>query len=739
MASKYEAARSKWTTTVGTDLLPSGGELPPIPNRDDVAAGIAEAPGAFVRGAVRSPAAVLGLSEFMRGRQDPNAAVNSQVMDQILSNRSGIAEPQSLIGRGAQRMGQSAPLMAASWPAIGAIGAESALAGSAVPFENMTTGQVLSTALGGAGRSMGQEIIGDVIASMTEQGAQDAGAGGGGQFLAGLAGGLVSPTSVADDAAQAGNSAARRSAAKAIADEWGIRPGFRSVMSGPYRHPFSKEVTDAATQRAEAEAKRLNVNPGAMRRASSEVKRRMSLDPYGEEQFIKAGSDRIDEARGLFPDPNNRPLTDQILSDEAGVVGMASALSKVDDEARQAAGGRRKVLRNDLAQQWENIYPEGSAAGVNASATATFDKMKADERTLWAAIPRDKMPRLDLRGVRTEIKAIRKNASNRSGKYIPDEFNTLEEMWFDAPFDAVQASYSELAKLMREADKSPPGSDIRQVAVRVKPVVDALKKQLDAIPENAGGLEFQTARNFTRAKNALFNPDSPAYDAVMNLGTTTKQANRILSAEKPVEAAQQAVDILGRSERGRDQLARVFVDRLFDESLGERTPRAILTDMRRNGDVYRTVLGKDRYKLYETLIRKAEMSRRNKTGDVSAVHSTASGVGPVDILFGGADAVREPVAGIRKVAQTIQKYAKSDKQKNAILREALYDSDLWQTLLQMPEPRAVAAWAKEWDVLVARSRAREAARSAVRSGNAEREQLRVNQPLPGQGMGGGVR
>lgn len=561
-------------------------------------------------------------------------------------------------------------------------------------------------------------------------------------MAAGMFGGMIAPGAPADDFADVANASAKRKASRAILDEWGV-PAKRGLggRRGPYRHPFSAEVSDAATDKANAYAKDLNVSMSGMRRAASEAKRRMDLDPRGGERFLVEGSDKIDDARSLFPDPTSRPLTDQILSDQSDVAAMSAELDRVDHEFRTSAGGKRKTVRADLEQEFERLLPNGSADGVYRRATDVWTRANADEKALWNLVPAEQMPMLDLREAKATLKSIRSSPSNTSGKYVPDELLELENMGFSASYSRVQALHSELRSILREAERSLPGSEIRRTAHRVKPIADALRVQLDSIPDGAGGAQFRQARDFTRAKYALFSPESGTFDALMNPQNGPQLARKILNADNAKDEAQRAVDILGRTPDGRDQLSRVLIDELFDESLEQRTPRQILIQLRRKRDVYRTVWGDERYKLFENVVKKAEMSRRRKTGTTAAVDSTGTGRAPVEILFGGAEAVTNPVSAGQKILSKIRRSATTDRERSAILREALYDPDLWQVLIQMPEPRAVAAWIQDWDRLVARARARTdiAARAGVRSQGSARDQdlrLRVNQPLPDQGMGG---
>lgn len=722
MPSKYDKARSSWESDALVPNQSAATEVA-LPDRESLGRGLVRMPAAAVRGAYRSPADVLALSDMMRFRANQPGVVNpdltrSQELDRQQIDRSGIAAPTTFPERVGERWGRTAPLWASSMVGMGAA-VESPLS----MFRNV--------------------VIGDVLASMSEQGAEDAGAGPLTQAGVGMVAGVVAPGGApGDEFATAANSASRRSASRAILDEWGV-PARRGLggTSRTYRHPFSREVSDAATEKAEQYAKELNLSMSGMRRASSEAKRRMNLDPYGNESVLVKGSKKIDEARDSFPDPKNRPLTDQVLSDQADVAAMAAEMDKVDHEFRTAAGGRREVVRSDLERQFENMLPNGSADGVYRRATDVWTKAKADEQALWSAVPESQMPMLDLREAKATLKSIRSSPSNASGRYLPDELLEIESLGFSAPYGRVQALHSELRKIIREAQRSLPGSDIKRVEQRVKPIADALRAQLDSIPADAGGTEFRAARDFTRAKYELFAPDSNTFDALMNPRQGPQLARELLNADDAVGESKRAIDILGRTEDGRDQLSRVLIDELFDESLEQKTPRQIMIQLRRKRDVYRTVWGDERYRLFENLVKKAEMSRRRKTGTTAAVDSTGTGRAPIEVLFGGAEAVTNPVSAGQKILSKIRRSATSDKERSAILREALYDPELWQVLIQMPEPRGVAAWIQDWDRLVSRARARTdiAARSAARSFGSARDQdmtMRVNQPLPGQGVGG---
>lgn len=699
-------------------------KLAPLPDPKSFFQSAYNAPSAFVRGLYRSPADVLAMSDQMRGRANQPAVTNpdmsrAEEMDRLQIARSGIAAPSGYPERVAERMGRTAPLAAAS-------------------------GLGMATAVESPLALLRNSVIGDVVAAMSEQGAEDAGGGGGMQMAAGMVGGMVAPGSAADNFAEAASAGARRSAARAVLDEWGV-PARRTLGGnrGPYRHPFSREVSDAATQEAERYARDLNISMGGMRRAASEAKRRMNLDPYGNEAGLVRGSDQIDQGLALFPDPNSRPLTDQFLSEDADVAAMSAQLDKVDHEFRTSAGGRRAVVRNDLENEFENLLPNGSSEGVYRIGTDIHSESRNAERALWQAVPSERIPSIDVRAAKAELAAIRRSPSNASGRFVPDELSELDSVGDSAPYLQVQELHSVLRGLLREADRSLPGSDLRRAASRIQPVANALRSSLEAIPENAGGAEFRAARDFTRARAALFDPQSSGYEFALGNYDGPKRARLLLNADNGREEAQRAVDILGRRPGGRDQASRVLIDELFDESLEQKSPRQILIQLRRKRDVYRTVWGDERYRLFENVVRKAEISRRRKTGTMGAVDSTGTGRAPIEILFGGAEAVTEPITAGKKVLNAIAKSVANDKERMAVLREGLYDPRLWQVLIQMPEPRGVAAWIQNWDRLVARARARSdvAARTGVRSsGSGRNENIRmsVDQPLP-NANGGGVR
>jgi hypothetical protein len=644
--------------------------------------GPVEPPGvvsSFKRGLYRSPADVDAMANFMRGRSgDRFSQLGSGLtFDQSLAEASGVPEPTTYAGRVAERLGRTAPFVAASMPAIGASAASPLLA-------------------------LRNEVIGDVMASMAEQGADDMGAGPGIQMAAGLAAGIVAPGSVGDDTARLSKSS-------------------RVVTESA--SPFSKEITDAATGKAEELAKTLNVKMASMKRASSEAKRRMSSDPFGNEQFLVKGRDKLEEAKRLFPDKRSRPSTAQILNDEPAVVGMEAALAQVDDEMRQSLAGRRKVVVADLVTEFENLLPEGSAGGVNLRAKSAYANAKAAEQADWSAVPMAQMPTIDVRGAKRIVAALR-SGPPEARKYIPSEAKFIETMPHYASAERVQALMSELLDSQRAAREFGAADHLRRRAKRIGPIITELRKQFDAIPANEGGAEFRRARESTRRLHELFDPEAEGFDALANLTDGRSMIRRIKSSSDPEGEAARAVRIMDQEPGGRENLARVAIDELFDEDLGARTPRSILIDIRRKRPVYSTILGPERLALFENLLTKAQMARNNKAGTTAAVHSTGSGIGPVDILFGAAESVAEPIQGAKKLARYIAKSAATDREKNAILREALYDSEYWQTLIEMPEPRAVAKWMVDWDTIVARSRAREAARSGLRSANASRDEQR---------------
>ena len=669
--------------------------------------GTAKAPGvlkSFLRGVSRSPADVLALSPTGQ-RVDPaflpermtlenlrGLPTQSQATEQALLQSSGIPEPTTFGERSAERLGRSVPFVAAGLPGAGALGGLKAVAG---------------------------EVITDVVASMFEQGAQDLGAGPLGQAGAGLTAAMLVPGVAVQNVAEAAGKKAPRAARRAG------RAAFIESL-GEAAGKTGRDGIDPGALRAIA--KRYGVPQAQVRKAASELKRRIARDPAGGDRFVDEAIDRLDEGIDLFPDKTVRPTSRQMLGEQGGqnISSMEDGLSRADLDVSASIDGRRQAVRADLEAQFESLLPEGSTGGAIEAFDAVLARAKQAERQAWDAVPFKEMPEVSTAGLKRAVKKLREGPI-AGRRFVPDEVNVIDQYGDTIPVSELQALRSELLDTQRAGSLFNATPDARRTAPRVRVLLDAVDEQIKKLPPSGSTL-YRKARGLTRENADLFNRKSSLVSGLSELTEGRKIVSRIRTAKDPTGEAKRAIRILSQEPGGVENIRRVFIDELFDQELSAATPRRMLTTIKRNRGVYREVLGEEMLGEIETLLKKVKIARTGSAGTAAATARTGSNVSPVEMLFAGADVFTSPVQatarGLGAVSKRIAKDASSSVERNAILREALLDPELFKTLLEMPDPRAIPAWVQNWDKLVARSRARTqaAARVGTRTSSNNRTQ-----------------
>lgn len=647
--------------------------------KDEEAAGTKATPGmlaSFVRGLRQFPADMPRVMRMGPGLLRPggNQAMNSAMMEdsdaaaQRMATASGISAPVTFPERVAQSVGRSSPLTAAGVAGAGAV-------------------------FGPVGA--GLELAADVAATMFQQKAADKGMSPAAQAAIGIGTAIAMPgpsdvAGVADDATKL---ASRLSAKR-------------------------------AGEAAEGIASRLGVGKKKVLEASSEMKRRLPLDPTGGDRFVDEAHGSLEKAQLLFPDPSRRPTSVQIVGEDAGynLTAMERSLANDDLDFASALEGRRQTVIRDLTEEYERLLPNGTAGGANAAFEASFDTAKAGERALWEGFRSSTMPVVSIAPLMKAVKQLESGV--KAGiKYLPNEIDIIKQFPNGIPLDELQGLRSELLTTQRLASRSLDDT-VRRKGQRVGVLLDAITEQIDGL-NPAIQQKYRSALDASSELAKRFDPRSAAVKALSDSTEGRRMARIIKGSSDPGGEAKRAVEILSSQPKGVDNLRRVFIDELFDEDMESRTPRAILNEIRRNRNVYREVFGPKLLGQYETFMDKAQMSRRITSGSTAAAKMTASNVkSPADIMFGGIELATEPVqSSARIVGSIMNKYVKTHRERNRIMREAFLDTDLLDTLLTMPTERAIPMWVKGWDKLVSRSRARAqaAGRATYRAGNNTQE------------------
>lgn len=647
----------------------------------------------FARGLMQSPGSVEGLADFMRGRPNQPGIVDprisrSQESMQIGAKLSGIAPPTTYGERVAERMGISAPLAIAGAPGAGAA----------------------------AGlKGVGFDVIADVVGNMFGQGAEDVGFGPTGQMIAALPAALIAPNTAAG-------------AAGAVA-----RKGSRAFQSSLERTAkrtaaeAGEGLADVDRAALRAYAKKYGIEQKYVLEAASEWQRRFPRDPTGGTKGRDDVVAALEETNRLFPDPNLRPTTAQSIGDLGGenVAAMERSLAQNDLDFSASIAGRKKAVIEDLEKQFENMLPNGSYSRAQEASEAAWDRAKQAEREAWANVPLREIPNSLTARLKSVAASLKTKGAGR--QYVPDEVGVIEDYGVSVSATELQALRSELMDTARAAKRFGASDDVRRKAMRVAPLLREVNRMIDEFPEEGGQL-YKAARDLTRQNAEMFPPDSVAVSGLSQITDANKFVRGLRSSKDPVGEMSRARRIVEQEPGGSEGLERALIDELFDQELGNATPRSVLTKIRRHRGMYEAGLGKEKLAEVEDMAKKISIASRGIAGTAAATRATASGLQPFALMFSAAEAITSPTAaaskGLGAVLGSIARNTRTSIERNGIARELLLDTDMAIKLSKMPAPEAVPAWIKNWDKIVARSRARQKLNAKS-----------VNQPFPGN-MGG---
>lgn len=499
-----------------------------------------------------------------------------------------------------------------------------------------------------------------------------------------------------------------------------------------------RDASEGAMEAAAAVAAKHGVSPEAVMRASSELKRKIARGIDDPEKYVRKASDQLGQDIEAFGDVT--PTLSQSVGEYGGsnISSMELNWAKADQDFAADALGRRLEVDERLQADFNARRPAGSVGAATEGFQAARTAAVNAERKAWEAVPIAEMPLVDMSGVQ-EVVARMRRGPKASRRYLPKEASIIEGYKPQASqmeimergrasvdsgpamatMAEVQALRSELLDTQRAGSVFGASDVARRRAKRVAPILDALQKEIDKIPDAAGGAEYRAAREMTRRNARLFNPSAKAVDSLMTMDDPKRIVSRIMGSRRKVDEVRNVIEAVGNDPETMDGLRAIFWDELFGPSLGDRTVKqmnASLAGAKR--DVYRELYGEDGMKFIDELIRRQRTAASGITGTTAQARATGTGQAAIDQLLSIASDAKNPAWALAtRSGRYLANKALSREEIVILLRNATQDIRLAKALLDMPTTRAEPAWRVVMDQSIARAKdqaRKTAARNAAR-------------------------
>lgn len=612
------------------------------------------------RGVLTSPADVMSLQELARGGDGSQ----SQDMQSALERFSGRPEPETFAGKVGQRIGRSAPFLAAGTAA---------------------------SAIGGAGaRALLSEVAADVVGGFAGQAAEESGAGFAGQFGAEMAASVAIPGMFAKNIAEAANDPRK---VAALAKQYKIKEE-DVLRAGHFLR--NKYPVDPNAQ-----------NP---------------------DRFVDIGEENLAETRRLFPDQNVRPSLRQALGEDAGAEFAAleeRLASDPNSTFGRRLAGRKLAVRLDLEQQFDELLPEGNFGQVSSGFNDIKSQMVTKTQEAWAAVDFDEIPKIPTARLKLAAKEARKRAAGISGR-VPAEASVIDDLPDVITPDQLQALRSNALLTDRIARRG--GEMAQGQAPNLDPIVKALNRELDELPASGSKAykkALRTTREMHQTFDsrsvsvALLEDQTQGRKVVSGIRESKDPKREVEKALRILDQTPNGSDAFRRAviEEAFDD----SVDALTPRSVKRKMRQKKDFYMAALGaDRYRKTVDI----LDAATI--ARRGRAATPAAVSSVGSGIPRT-PAEMLWSGIELAEAPMQGTARGIRTIWKkvsgVAKTEPERMAIVQEALLDIEFSDVLMRLPKRGQEDVWSSKFDKLVARARARKqlAVRAAYRSGRNEIE------------------
>ena len=662
-----------------------------------------------------------------RSRVDPMSKESSEFFN---SPEEGFPLPDSFAGRFGERVGRSALFASLSAPVAAAAGG---LPG------------VIA------------EVSADLFAINVGEAAAEAGAPDSAKFIVEMMAAMVVPGVAARKAAfrapLRGQTIGKK-AGKTFAEERRLgKFGF---------DPEGFELEAADVKRL---ANEYGMTEDVVRQTVATIRRRMGRDTRGSNVLNQGAIDEVVEGLRIFPDKTRRPPTAALLGDRAGqnLPSMQKTLSALDDEFSAELDGIKQVVEKDLREQLDRLTPNGGVDGVRRNSESARNLLEEEAKLAWtrANESSDQLPMISTKRLKLSTKEAVRRAAGFPGR-TPDEVAIINALPDTITHDQFQAIRSNALLTGRVANRGDGVSQFK--SNNLDPILDALNKELDSLPDNVGSAEYRRALALTKRNKRLFNDKTEGYSAVTEFGDMKRSVNRIKGAKDPEAAARHAIEVMSASPDGDgvQNLRAMFAEELFGSDISKSTPRTVLLEMKRRRPVYEAIFGKEALKEYENIAQKIRINERFSAGTPSAIKETGSGLPKMFAkAFGIVEWAKTPIQKTLNGVQTLlmRRDIRTNDDVHFLMREMLKDGDLFVRLMKVKmEEKSVAQWVVDWNVLTSRSKlsqrltkgvGRNVAQGVQAEPQPQQQQAaprqprppiqrgtQINQPLPPQGPQG---
>ncbi|GEM_PF-4971230 len=503
----------------------------------------------------------------------------------------------------------------------------------------------------------------------------------------------------------------------------GVRRVRGRAVAEMMQDPANDAVDTVPTETAARIAKDYGLDVEDVSKAISEAKRRMGRDPAGGERVLDRAVEEVEEVIRDFPDPDARPGTVAALGDEGNqnLSSMQKSLASNDTDFSADMDGIRKVVQADLQEQLDRLLPNGGMDGAKRNFDEIEQLLDAEEQLAWSRVLPGESIIIDTR----RMKASADMAENRAAGFdarVPDEVRVIRALPDQITLDQFQGIRSNALMTNRVARR---GGEVSQFkANNLDPILKALNRELDELPEDAGSAAYRHALSVTKRNKDLLAPDSPYVVAFSEMSQSHRAVRKILGAKDPAAEARKAVGFFSNAPDGEGltNLRAVFTEHVFGDDLSRVTPRSVLVELRKNRNVYTEVFGEEALGEFEKLVRKIQVSKRTSAGTPGAAFQTGSNVNPfVEALFSTAEAAIDPVQSTARkgIRRMLERDVKSNRNVALVLREMLKDPELFVRMMKSDDDRAVARWIVEWNLMSSRASMADRATRAAGRGTAQ--------------------
>jgi hypothetical protein len=640
---------------------------------------------------------------------------------ETFTNATGIGPPTDFWGGVGEQVGGSLPMSLAT--------------GGMAP-----AGQVV--------RAIGTNLIQDVAGSVAGQFAKKQGAGPIGQAAASILAAIMVPTRLIQEGAESVAGRARGIQTAAAARDEAIS-GAQKVASTP----AIRELSDSETLKL---SKELGMKPDNVRAVSAYLRDRIAIDPTTGQPKIDEFMQTLDEADRLFKGGVTPPLAN-VVGDVGGenILAVQKSVLESDAIANSRATGIHQAVTKDLDARMDKLFPRWDTDSALSDFSTLEESRSLQKAAAWDAVPFDEIPTRPSAPIKAVLADIQKRDGLAYAKMPSTTRNFIEKMGDEASLRDLQSLKADLANTI-EAARNNPDPDFKTIKQASMRVLDVVKSETQKLP-STGTAKYNEAVKSTREYYELFDPEFKTVRAFTRFEDREKIVREVFKADRPAEEVDNLRRVFGQTEKGMEKVESIFMRDLVGENLGDKPVGSVLKELTKESkeSFYKKLLGPEKYRDTVDVLNGYRIGTSYGAGSASALMKTGSKEPSIKRLAG---ILSNPISTVKGIPVVISETMDSiDAQERVkLIEEMIFDpTGIARKLAKLPlessKPQEVETWLQNFSILVARSRTRKALEemeraqggmypsSAQAAGRQAISSAVVNQPLPPQGNGGGVR